>query len=208
MLTKTFGTLIFIFWKVLGLMKMMGVMTKSKYTPIHFMMQQLLFLMRKTHQTIKKVQQDVEALRFNTAISQMMIFTNLCIKEGSINQNSAESFIRVLSPFAPHISEEIWSLLGHSPSIADQPYPEFNEEYLKEDVFEYPVSFNGKLRFKIKLPLSMTDGEIKSAVKTHEAAQKWLRDGNFSKIIIVFSRDRYSLLEYSLSFTVSLYHKQ
>ena len=145
-------------------------------------------VLKVLHQTIKKVQQDVEALRFNTAISQMMIFTNLCIKKGKINRNSAETFVKVLSPFAPHLSEEIWEILGHGPSIADQVYPEYDEEYLKENVFEYPVSFNGKLRFKLKLPLSMPDDEIRTEVISHESAQKWLKDGDPRKIIIVRGR--------------------
>ena len=145
-------------------------------------------ILKVLHQTIKKVQQDVEALRFNTAISQMMIFTNLCIKKGKINRNSAETFIKILSPFAPHLSEEIWEILGHGPSIADQVYPQYDEEYLKENIFEYPVSFNGKLRFKLKLPLSMPDDEIRTEVITHESAQKWLKDGDPRKIIIVRGR--------------------
>jgi leucyl-tRNA synthetase len=140
------------------------------------------------HQTIKKVQQDIEALRFNTAISQMMIFTNLCIKKGNINRKSAEAFIKVLAPFAPHLSEEIWEVLGHKSSIADQAYPEYDEDILKEETYEYPVSFNGKLRFKLELPLSMSDDEIRTLVTSHESAQKWLNDGNPRKIIIVRGR--------------------
>ena len=145
-------------------------------------------VLKALHQTIKKVQKDIEGLRFNTAISQMMIFTNLCIKKGKINRRSAESFIRVLSPFAPHLAEEIWNILGNSPSIADEIYPEYDEDLLKEDVFEYPVSFNGKLRFKIELPLSMPEDEIRATVIGHETAQKWLKDGQTKKIIIVRGR--------------------
>ncbi len=145
-------------------------------------------VLKALHQTIKKVQQDVEALRFNTAISQMMIFTNLCLKKGKISRKSAESFVKVLSPFAPHISEEIWEILGQPPAIADQDYPEYNEEYLKEDVFEYPVSFNGKLRFRIELPLSMPDDEMRKAVINHVSAGKWIKDGPPKRIIIVRGR--------------------
>ncbi|MCK4749760.1 MAG: hypothetical protein KAT15_22045, partial [Bacteroidales bacterium] len=76
----------------------------------------------------------------------------------------------------------------NAPSIADQAYPEFDEELLKEDVFEYPVSFNGKLRFRLELPLSMPEDDIREAVITHETAQKWLSGGEPVKIIIVKGR--------------------
>jgi leucyl-tRNA synthetase len=143
---------------------------------------------KSLHQTIKKVQQDIEGLRFNTAISQMMIFTNNCIKKGKVNQQSAKTFAKVLASFAPHLAEELWSILGEEPTIADQPFPLYNEEILKEDVFEYPVSFNGKLRFKLELPLSMPDDEVKQRVINHESSFKWLNGGKPKKIIIVKGR--------------------
>jgi leucyl-tRNA synthetase len=145
-------------------------------------------VLKVLHQTIKKVEQDVEALRFNTAISQMMIFTNLCIKKGKVNRESAGIFIKVLSPFAPHICEEIWENLGYAPSVANEEYPEFDENLFKEDVFEYPVSFNGKLRFKLELPLSMPEDEIRKSVINHETSKKWLQDEEPRKIIIVKGR--------------------
>ncbi len=137
------------------------------------------------HQTIRKVGQDIEGLRFNTAISQMMIFTNLCIKKGKVNNETAGQFAKVLAPFAPHLAEEIWEVLGNTPSIAVQPFPDYDEELLKEDVFEYPVSFNGKLRFKLELPLTMPAEEIEQRVIEHETAQKWLNGGKPKKIIVV-----------------------
>jgi leucyl-tRNA synthetase len=143
---------------------------------------------KSLHQTIKKVQQDIEGLRFNTAISQMMIFTNNCIKKGSVNKQSATTFAKVLAPFAPHLAEEIWSIHGEAPTVANQPFPEYNEKYLKEDVFEYPVSFNGKLRFKLELPLSMQEDEIKQQVLDHESAGRWLNAGKPKKIIVVKGR--------------------
>jgi leucyl-tRNA synthetase len=140
---------------------------------------------KSLHQTIKKVGQDIEGLRFNTAISQMMIFTNLCIKKGRISHENAGKFARVLAPFAPHLAEELWENLGYESSVATQPFPEFSEELLKEDVFEYPVSFNGKLRFRLELPLDLPDDEVKQRVMEHESAQKWLNEGPPKKIIIV-----------------------
>jgi len=142
-------------------------------------------VVKSLHQTIKKVGQDIEGLRFNTAISQMMIFTNLCIKKGSVNHDTASQFAKVLAPFAPHLAEEIWEIHGHSPSIARQPFPDYNEEFLKEDVCEYPVSFNGKLRFKLELPLAMPVEDIEKHVIEHESAQKWLAGDPPKKVIVV-----------------------
>ena len=127
----------------------------------------------------------MEGLRFNTAISQMMIFTNLCIKKGKVNGDTAGKFARVLAPFAPHLAEEIWDILGNEPSIAEQPFPGYDEELLKENTYEYPVSFNGKMRFKLELPLDMPQEEIEKEVIAHEIAQKWLNGGDPRKIIVV-----------------------
>jgi len=145
-------------------------------------------IQKSLHQSIKKVQQDIEGLRFNTAISQMMIFTNNCIKKGKVNKQSATTFARVLAPFAPHLAEEIWSIHGEPPTIAKEPFPEYNEEYLKEDVYEYPVSFNGKLRFKLELPLTMPEDEVRQHVLDHESAARWLNGGEPKKIIVVKGR--------------------
>ncbi len=142
-------------------------------------------LMKSLHATIKKVEGDVEALHFNTAISQMMIFTNLAIKKGKITRFGAEAFIRVLGPFAPHLAEEIWSLLGNSGSIAETPWPPFDESMLQEDSHEYPVMINGKLRFKILLPLNMAEEKIKEQVLAHETAQKWTNGADPKRFIHV-----------------------
>jgi leucyl-tRNA synthetase len=140
---------------------------------------------KSLHHTIKKVGQDIEGLRFNTAISQMMIFTNLCIKKGKVNKETAGQFSRVLAPFAPHLAEEIWEGLGYAPSIANQGFPEYKEELLKEDMYEYPVSFNGKLRFKLELPADMPVEKIEKLVVEHESARKWLNGEPPKKIIVV-----------------------
>ncbi len=137
------------------------------------------------HQTIKKVEGDIEGLRFNTAIAKMMEFTNHCIKKGKVSLGSAEEFVKCLSPFAPHLAEELWELYGHQTTLAYEPFPEYDEQYLVEDIYEYPVSFNGKLRFKIELPLSMPDDEIEKAVLGHESARKWIEGKQVRKVIIV-----------------------
>lgn len=140
------------------------------------------------HQTIKKVENDIEGLKFNTAISQMMIFTNHCLKVGTVTRNTAETFTKLISPFAPHLAEELWEKLGYNPSISKEDFPVYDEKYLFEENWEYPVSFNGKLRFKITLPLDITDKEIEEAVINDEKAQKWLRGEKPKKIIIVHKK--------------------
>ena len=97
-------------------------------------------------------------------------------------------FTRILAPFAPHIAEELWSLLGNTKTLAYEPWPAVNEDYLKEDVFEYPVSFNGKMRFKIALPSDMGKDEVAKAVLADERAKKWLETGTLANIIVVPNR--------------------
>lgn len=141
-------------------------------------------IMKSLHQTIKKAQNDIENLRFNTAIAQMMIFTNNCFKKGKVTRETAETFILVLSVFAPHLGEELWDSLGYKPSVSDQSWPVYDDSYLVEEIFEYPVSFNGKLRFRIGLPLDLSNEEIEKAVLEHDKAQKWL-DGKIPRKVII-----------------------
>jgi leucyl-tRNA synthetase len=145
-------------------------------------------VLKGLHQTIKKVGQDIENLRFNTAISQMMIFTNLCIKKGKVTPKTAETFTCVLSPFAPHLAEELWAVYGNKPSIGRQDFPVANETYLQEDTFEYPVSFNGKLRYKIMLPLAMKVTEVEKVVMEYPQSGKWIEGKQIKKIIIVHGK--------------------
>jgi leucyl-tRNA synthetase len=118
----------------------------------------------------------------------MMIFLNLAYKKGEVTKETAGIFTKILSPFAPHIAEELWSLSGSQKSLAYEPWPEVNEEYLKEDLFDYPVSFNGRLRFKIQLPVTLDKEEIAKIVLADERAKKWLETGTFSNIIVVPNR--------------------
>jgi leucyl-tRNA synthetase len=145
-------------------------------------------ILKGLHQAIKKVEGDIDNLRFNTAISVMMIFLNLAMKKGKITKDTTCTFTRILSPFAPHLAEELWSIHGHGKTLAYEPWPEVNEEYLREEVFEYPVSFNGKLRFKIALPVNMEKEEIIRSVMADERAKKWLETGTLSNIIVVPNR--------------------
>ncbi len=137
------------------------------------------------HQTIQKVESDIENLKFNTAISALMVFNNLALKKGKVTKQTAEVFARILSPFAPHMGEELWSVYGNEKSLAYEPWPKVDESLLKEDAHEYPVSFNGKVRFKVELPVDMPKDEIEKTVLAHPNAQKWLEGKTVRKFIFV-----------------------
>jgi leucyl-tRNA synthetase len=145
-------------------------------------------ILKGLHQTIKKVEGDIENLHFNTAISAMMIFLNLATKKGKVTTNTACTFTKILSPFAPHLSEELWQILGNDKSLAYESWPVFNKEYLVENTFNYPVSFNGKTRFNIELPADLTKEEIIKIVLDDERAKKWIGNSKPSNIIVVPNR--------------------
>ena len=145
-------------------------------------------ILKGLHQAIKKVEGDIENLRFNTAISAMMIFLNLATKKGKVSGETVNVFSRILAPFAPHLAEELWQQQGHEKTLAFESWPPVNESYLKENTFEYPVSFNGKLRFKIELPVTLDKEEISRIVLADERAKKWLAAGTLSNIIVVPNR--------------------
>ncbi len=138
--------------------------------------------MKSLHKTIRKVREDIENFSFNTSVAAFMI----CLNElGSCHKRAVlEPLTVLIAPFAPHIAEELWEQLGHSGSVCDAPYPQFDEKYLTESSFEYPVSVNGKLRFKREYPLSAAPAEIQADVVATEEAQKWL-DGKAPKKVIV-----------------------
>jgi len=118
----------------------------------------------------------------------MMIFLNIATKKGTVTNDTACKFVQILSPFAPHLAEELWSLLGKKEILTFKAWPEVNEELLKEDVVEYPVSFNGKLRFRISLPVNMGKEEIIKTVMADERAKKWIETGTVTNVIVVPER--------------------
>lgn len=137
------------------------------------------------HKTIKKVQEDIERFSFNTAVSTFMICVNE-LNELKCNKRSVLGELAVLiSPYAPHIAEELWSLLGNSGSVTQAAFPVYNESYTQENTFEYPVSFNGKMRFKLELPLGISVPEIEQAVISAPESAKWLEGKAPKKVIVV-----------------------
>ena len=141
--------------------------------------------MKALHQTIKKVDEDVNNFSFNTSVSTFMIAVNELGKLKSNKRAVLEPLAIVLSPYAPHIAEELWSKLGHETSIATAEFPAFEEKWLVADAKEYPVSFNGKMKFLLELPLSLSKDEIQEIVMNDERTIKQLGDRTPKNIIIV-----------------------
>ena len=139
--------------------------------------------LRTLHKTIKKVSEDIENFSFNTSVAAFMI----CLNElGECNKREVlEPLTVLLAPFAPHIAEELWEALGHTTSVCTASYPAYDEKHLAQSAFEYPVSVNGKLRFKKEYATSMTPAQIQADVVTQPEAQKWLEGKAPKKVIVV-----------------------
>ncbi|MBI4649601.1 MAG: leucine--tRNA ligase, partial [Bacteroidia bacterium] len=141
--------------------------------------------LKALHKTIKKVQSDIENFSFNTSVSALMICVNELTDLKCNKRHILEKLNIILSPFAPHICEELWEKLGYSVSITKSSFPGYNEEYLVVETFEYPVSFNGKLRFKKELKLNLSSQDVEKAILQDERTLKWLDAKTPKKIIFV-----------------------
>jgi leucyl-tRNA synthetase len=137
------------------------------------------------HETIKKVTESIESFSLNTAVSQFMIATNELTKLGCRNQSILEQLLVILSPYAPHISEELWQKLGKKETISFVSWPVFNPAYLIEDNKEYPVSFNGKTRFTIEFPMQMDKETIEKIILTDDRTIKYLEGRTPKKVIVI-----------------------
>ena len=144
--------------------------------------------LRILHKTIKKVSSDIESFSFNTAISAFMICLNELNEEKCHKKDILEPLVLLIAPFAPHLAEELWEVLGHEISVLKQVYPISEEKWLVENSFSYPVSFNGKTRFTIELPVDMENKTIEETILGHELSQKWIEGKTPKKIIIVPKR--------------------
>jgi len=140
---------------------------------------------KSLHKTIKKVTEDIENFSFNTSVSQFMICVNELAQAKCNHRKILEPLAILVSPYAPHIAEELWSQLDHEGSVSTVAFPVFEEKYLVESEKEYPVSFNGKMRFTIKLPLDLTAAQIEEIVMQDERTQAQLQGRTPNKVIIV-----------------------
>ncbi len=141
--------------------------------------------LKTLHKTIKKVQEDIENFSFNTSVSTFMIAVNELTAQACTSREVLEPLLVLISPYAPHIAEELWSQLGHDASIATEAFPVFDGKHLVESEKEYPISFNGKMRFKLNLPLDMSKEDIEKTVMAHEKTQQQLQGRTPKKVIIV-----------------------
>jgi leucyl-tRNA synthetase len=144
--------------------------------------------LRILHRTIKKVQEDIERLSFNTAVSTFMICVNELNELKCSKRAILEDLLILISPYAPHLAEELWAQFGHNESISKAVFPAVNEAYLVENTFRYPVSFNGKMRFQLELPADMPAEEVQKAVLAAEESAKWLESKSPKKIIVVHKK--------------------
>jgi leucyl-tRNA synthetase len=144
--------------------------------------------LKTLHRALKKIKDDLERGSYNTCVSSFMIATNELMELKCHKRTILEPLVIALSPFAPHIAEELWSQLGHSESITTATFPVINEKYLVDDSFSYPVQVNGKVRFNFTASLQLSPAEVEKEVLSSEEAQKWLEGKTPKKVIVVPKR--------------------
>lgn len=141
--------------------------------------------LKTLHKTIKKVAEDIENFSFNTSVSTFMICVNELTAQKCTSRSILESLAILVSPYAPHIAEELWEKLGHHDSISTAPFPVFEKKHLVESTKEYPISFNGKMKFTMPLSLDLSREEIEEAVMAHDKTQQQLQGRTPKKVIVV-----------------------
>ncbi|MDY2816136.1 MAG: leucine--tRNA ligase [Bullifex sp.] len=142
-------------------------------------------LNKTLHKTIRKVTEDTATLNFNTAISQMMVLVNEMNRLVVVPKKVIETLALLLSPYTPHLAEELWSMMGHEPSVANQSWPTYDEELCREDTMEMVVQINGKLRSRIMMPKSASKDEMIAAAKADEKSKVWLDGKTIVKEIAI-----------------------
>jgi len=143
---------------------------------------------RVLHKTIKAVTNDLDQMSFNTAIARMMEFTNFFTKQEPRPRGAMEKFVLLLSPFAPHVAEELWEALGHATTLAYEPWPAFDETAIREDTIEVPVQINGKLRGRIQVPAEIDKAALESAARGDPKIAELLVGKTVVKAIVVPGR--------------------
>src|SRR5690606_14050238 len=141
--------------------------------------------LKTLHKTIKKVQEDIENFSFNTLVSTFMIAVNELTEQNCTYKDLLDRFLVLLLPYAPHITEGLWNQLGHNVSISTAPFPVFDPSHLVERSKNYPISFNGKMRFTLELPMDLNAQQIEDIVMAHEKTQEQLQGRVPKKVIIV-----------------------
>jgi leucyl-tRNA synthetase len=145
--------------------------------------------LKTLHRTIKKIGDDLERFSFNTGVSNFMICVNELTDQKCNNKSILQELVILLSPYAPHLCEELWVKLGNEAgTLSYAQFPQFDESVLVEANFSYPVSFNGKVRFKVELPLAMNAQEVEKEVMSKEEAKKYLEGKDPKKVIVVPGR--------------------
>lgn len=144
--------------------------------------------LKTLHKTIKKITEDIERFSFNTSVSNFMICVNELTDAKCNKRTILEPLLICLSPYAPHITEELWKQLGHTESISTAAFPEFNEAYLVDDSVNYPVSFNGKVKFTLELAATLTPAEVEALVRADENTIKFLDGKEPKKVIVVHKK--------------------
>jgi leucyl-tRNA synthetase len=137
------------------------------------------------HKTIKKIEEDTERHSYNTAVSGFMICVNELFDLGCHKKEVLEQVLILLAPYAPHVSEELWSLIGNQGLVIDAPFPIFEAQYVTETSKEYPVSINGKVRANISIDLDATEAQVHEIVLNNELIQKWIEGKPIKKLIFV-----------------------
>jgi leucyl-tRNA synthetase len=137
------------------------------------------------HKTIKKIEEDTERFSYNTAVSAFMVCVNELMDLKCHKREILEPLIILLTPYAPHISEELWHLLGNKNTILDAPFPKLEEKYLVETAKEYPISINGKLRTQLVMDLNADQKQVEEIVLQNPVVQKWLEGKTPKKIVYV-----------------------
>ena len=141
--------------------------------------------LKSIHKLIKKVSQDIEQFSYNTSVAAFMICSNELSGMKCRSKSVYRDFVILLSPFAPHIAEELWHVLGEQGTVCDAQWPTWNDEYLKESVVKYTVLFNGKPRFNIEVPAGTASDEVQAQALAHEGAARWLDGKQPKKVIVV-----------------------
>lgn len=146
-------------------------------------------LLQKLHYTIKKIEDDLENMKFNTAVASMMEFINLWMeKDNVLSKKDAEIFLKILAPFTPHICEEIWLNLGNKSSIFKQPWPKYDPKLVKKETFELVIQINGKVRSKVEVPSDISRAEAEKLAMSNNKVKKWL--GNKKPKVVIFVKGR------------------